>query len=217
MSQRVNAGAPTAAARAAPDAVIEALWLVAVVLVPLTFGPPESFAFTDVPKVALTRLLAVLIAAVWAVDIAMKRIDRGDRRDGGLARAAVRLAPSLPAEVDARRRGVLTGRSGAVRCRVPHPLRWALGVRAREGRAVAVEHGVGARDLLRRGAATAHASAAVAACGRPGGRHAAGVALRRSPSGVGGPVRHRRPVRGRGGQLRLSPSRRRGAVARASR
>ena len=71
MSQRVNAGAPTAAARAAPDAVIEALWLVAVVLVPLTFGPPESFAFTDVPKVALTRLLAVLIAAVWAVDIAI--------------------------------------------------------------------------------------------------------------------------------------------------
>ena len=71
MSQRVNAGAPTAAARAAPDAVIEALWLVAVVLVPLTFGPPESFAFADVPKVALTRLLAVLIAAVWAVDIAI--------------------------------------------------------------------------------------------------------------------------------------------------
>ena len=146
-----------------------------------------------------------------------KRIDRGDRRDGGLARAAVRLAPSLPAEVDARRRGVLAGRSGAVRCRVPHPLRWALGVRAREGRAVAVEHGVGARGLLCRGAATAHASAAVAACGRPGGRNAAGVALRRSPSGVGGPVRRRRPVRGRGGQLRLSPRRRRGAVARASR
>ena len=43
----------------------------AIVLVPLTFGPPESFAFADVPKVALTRLLAVLIAAVWAVDIAM--------------------------------------------------------------------------------------------------------------------------------------------------
>ena len=71
MSQRSEAGAPTAAARAAPDAVIEALWLVAIVLVPLTFGPPESFAFADVPKVALTRLLAVLIAAVWAVDIAI--------------------------------------------------------------------------------------------------------------------------------------------------
>jgi O-antigen ligase len=56
---------------AALDSVIEALWLVSVILVPLTFGPPESFSFFDVPKVALMRLLAALIAGAWAIDVAI--------------------------------------------------------------------------------------------------------------------------------------------------
>ena len=51
---------------------IELLWLAAVVLVPLTFGPPDWSAFFDIPKVALMRTLAALILGAWTLEAALR-------------------------------------------------------------------------------------------------------------------------------------------------
>jgi O-antigen ligase len=50
---------------------IEASWLAAILLVPLTFGPPSWFTVSDVAKVALIRLLAVAIAGLTLADVAL--------------------------------------------------------------------------------------------------------------------------------------------------
>jgi hypothetical protein len=61
---------PALAARSTGSSSV--LWLSAIVLVPLTFGPPESFALFDVPKIALMRLIAAAIAGGVALDAALK-------------------------------------------------------------------------------------------------------------------------------------------------
>jgi O-antigen ligase/Flp pilus assembly protein TadD len=49
-------------------AAIEGIWLAAVLLIPLAFGPPDWFAQFDAPKVAITRLLAATLGVLWLVD-----------------------------------------------------------------------------------------------------------------------------------------------------
>ncbi len=52
--------------------LLEPLWLLAVGLVPLAFAPSGFMAFVDVPKVALLRTLAGLMAVLWAVEWAFR-------------------------------------------------------------------------------------------------------------------------------------------------
>ena len=57
---------------------LEALWLLAVFLVPLVFMGQDyaiseaRIAYVEVPKVALLRTLAGLIAVIWAIEWAIK-------------------------------------------------------------------------------------------------------------------------------------------------
>ena len=51
--------------------LIEAAWLASVLHVPLIFAPPGWLAFFETPKVALIRLAAGGIVALWAVDLAL--------------------------------------------------------------------------------------------------------------------------------------------------
>ena len=47
---------------------MESLWLLAVGLVPVVFGPAELTAFVDVPKVAALRVLTGAIALLWITE-----------------------------------------------------------------------------------------------------------------------------------------------------
>ena len=51
---------------------IEGLWLVAVGLVPVVFGPPQFLFFVDVPKVTLLRSAVALMAMLWALQWALQ-------------------------------------------------------------------------------------------------------------------------------------------------
>lgn len=51
---------------------MEALWLLAVGLVPVVFGPVEHLLFPDLPKVALVRIATGLIAMLWVLDWATR-------------------------------------------------------------------------------------------------------------------------------------------------
>ena len=53
------------------ERIIEAPWLAAVLFVPLVFAPPGWFAFFESPKVALLRVVAGIIAALWTIDVAL--------------------------------------------------------------------------------------------------------------------------------------------------
>jgi hypothetical protein len=59
------------------DRLIEALWLLPIVLVPLLFAPPGWFAYFEVPKVAIARAAAVAIVVLWAIDLALAVWFRG--------------------------------------------------------------------------------------------------------------------------------------------
>ena len=72
LSRRPGSGAP-----------IEVLWLAAVVLVPLTFGPPGWLASFDTPKIALMRTLMALMLAAWTVDAALRVVVGGIPAIGG--------------------------------------------------------------------------------------------------------------------------------------
>jgi hypothetical protein len=63
--------APAGDIRAVLDRFIEASWLAAVLLIPILFSPPGWFAFFETPKVAGIRVLAGLIAVLWAGDLAL--------------------------------------------------------------------------------------------------------------------------------------------------
>ena len=51
---------------------MEALWLLTVGLVPLTFAPPDFMLFIDVPKVALLRTMVGLMAMLWVTEWAIQ-------------------------------------------------------------------------------------------------------------------------------------------------
>ena len=47
---------------------MEALWLMAVGLVPLVFAPTDFFLLLDIPKVVLLRILTGFMGVLWLVE-----------------------------------------------------------------------------------------------------------------------------------------------------
>jgi hypothetical protein len=128
---------------------LEACWLGAIALVPLVFSPPGWFAFLDTPKVALLHLAGGVLAAVWAVDLALAAQTGGLphprlwpagargalgwlRADplrwplaAGLALALVSAWPRQPSPpCPARRSGATSGDATAPRSWAPPPWHW---------------------------------------------------------------------------------------------
>ena len=88
---------------------IEASWLAAIVLVPLTFGPPSWFTVSDVAKVAVMRVLAAAIAGMALTDMALALASEPSLRVGAWrARLRAWLASNPPRGVILLAIGLLT-------------------------------------------------------------------------------------------------------------
>ncbi|MDA0797192.1 MAG: O-antigen ligase family protein [Chloroflexi bacterium] len=88
---------------------IEESWLAAIVLVPLTFGPPSWFTVSDVAKVAVMRVLAAAIAGMALTDMALALASEPSLRVGAWrARLRAWLASYPPRGVILLAIGLLT-------------------------------------------------------------------------------------------------------------
>lgn len=86
MTAEISRGDRLESSRRLLDRGIEVSWLAAIVLVPLTFGPPDWFTVSDVAKVAVMRVFAAAIAGMAVTDMALALASEPSLRVGAWRR-----------------------------------------------------------------------------------------------------------------------------------
>ncbi|MCH7907880.1 MAG: hypothetical protein IIB26_10675, partial [Chloroflexi bacterium] len=82
--------------RTAADRVIEAAWLLGLLLVPVLFTPRRSLAFVADPKYFALHLIAIVIVVAWVIEWATRRYASGYTGASGARRSVPGWAGRRP-------------------------------------------------------------------------------------------------------------------------